>query len=92
VGAGQQVGLRAIDLGARRRPRVNGTLSTDSPTGFVRVHGDDLSWPDDPGNNLFNSVGTLAVDPTATLLLVEFATGATGRRIRFTTQRVVRHD
>ena len=30
-----------------------------------------------PGNNMFNSLGNLAVDPTAALLFVDFATGRT---------------
>jgi len=47
------------------------------PPGFVHVDGDTLWWPDYPGNNMFNSLGNLAVDPTATLLFVDFGTGAT---------------
>ncbi|NEA52805.1 pyridoxamine 5'-phosphate oxidase [Streptomyces sp. SID13666] len=45
--------------------------------GFVRVRPDGLWWPDYPGNNMFNSLGNLAVDDTAALLFVDFATGAT---------------
>jgi predicted pyridoxine 5'-phosphate oxidase superfamily flavin-nucleotide-binding protein len=47
------------------------------PTGFVHVDGDTLWWPDYPGNNMFNSFGNLAVDPTAALLFIDFDTGAT---------------
>ncbi|MDJ0343378.1 pyridoxamine 5'-phosphate oxidase family protein [Streptomyces sp. H10-C2] len=47
------------------------------PPGFVRVQGTDLWWPDYPGNNMFNSLGNLAVDDTAALLFLDFATGAT---------------
>ncbi|MDQ6797682.1 MAG: pyridoxamine 5'-phosphate oxidase family protein, partial [Actinomycetota bacterium] len=43
--------------------------------GFVRIDGDRLWWPDYPGNNLFNSMGNIAVDPTAALLFIDFATG-----------------
>jgi predicted pyridoxine 5'-phosphate oxidase superfamily flavin-nucleotide-binding protein len=45
--------------------------------GFVRVEGTDVWWPDYPGNNMFNSMGNLAVDSTAALLFVDFTTGAT---------------
>ena len=47
------------------------------PPGFVRVDGNDLWWPDYPGNNMFNSFGNLAVDPTAALLFLDFPTGHT---------------
>jgi hypothetical protein len=43
----------------------------------VRVEGRDLWWPDYPGNNLFNSLGNLAVNPEAALLFFDFATGRT---------------
>lgn len=82
------------------------------PPGFVRVDGKDISWPDFPGNNMFNSFGNLAVDPTAALLFLDFSTGGTvhlsgtatvewdaeaaspdaghtGRRARFTTERLI---
>ena len=47
------------------------------PPGFVHVDGDRLWWPDYPGNNMFNSFGNLAVDPSAALLFIDFETGAT---------------
>jgi predicted pyridoxine 5'-phosphate oxidase superfamily flavin-nucleotide-binding protein len=48
------------------------------PSGFVRVDDDGhLWWPDYPGNNMFNSLGNLVVDPTAAALFIDFATGAT---------------
>ena len=43
--------------------------------GFVRVDGSQLWWPDYPGNNMFNSLGNLAVDDSAALLFFDFATG-----------------
>lgn len=44
--------------------------------GFVRVRDARiLSFPDYPGNNMFNTLGNLAVDPRAGLLFVDFATG-----------------
>jgi hypothetical protein len=45
--------------------------------GFVRVEGDRIWWPDYPGNNLFNTLGNLAVDDTAALLVVDFERGTT---------------
>jgi hypothetical protein len=45
--------------------------------GFVRVENGDLWWPDYHGNNMFNSLGNLAVDSTASLLFLDFATGGT---------------
>lgn len=45
--------------------------------GFVRVTGDGLWWPDHPGNNVFNSLGTLTVDDLAALLRADFTTGDT---------------
>jgi hypothetical protein len=82
------------------------------PAGFVRVVDErTLWWPDLPGNNIFNSLGNLAVDPAAALAFVDFAggdtlhlsgtarlewtppdpevDGGTGRRVRFTVQRLV---
>ncbi len=43
--------------------------------GFVRVDGSQLWWPDYPGNNMFNSLGNLAVDDSAALLFFDFAAG-----------------
>lgn len=43
--------------------------------GFVSVEDGTLSWPDYPGNNMFNTFGNLEVDSTAALLFVDFATG-----------------
>jgi predicted pyridoxine 5'-phosphate oxidase superfamily flavin-nucleotide-binding protein len=72
------------------------------PPGFVHVVDDGLWWPDFPGNNMFNSLGNLAVDPTAALLFIDYATGATlhmsgaaatvwgaERRVRFAPARSV---
>jgi hypothetical protein len=48
--------------------------------GFVRIgRASDgaatLTWPDFPGNRLFNTLGNLAEEPRAALLFVDFATG-----------------
>jgi uncharacterized protein len=45
------------------------------PMGLVRVAGNELWWPDYPGNKMFNSLGNLAVDPTAALLFAGFGSG-----------------
>lgn len=47
------------------------------PAGFARVEGNRVWWPDYPGNNMFNSFGNLAVDPSAALLFIDFDTGTT---------------
>lgn len=46
--------------------------------GFVRPDGPGrLWWPDYPGNNMFNSLGNLAVNPEAALLFLDFRSGRT---------------
>jgi hypothetical protein len=45
--------------------------------GFVRIDGPYLWWPDYAGNNMFNSLGNIAVDPATALLFIDFATGTT---------------
>lgn len=45
--------------------------------GFVHIEDGRLWWPDYPGNNLFNSLGNITVDPHAALLFFDFAAGAT---------------
>lgn len=50
---------------ASHRGGEPGFVSIDSPA--------RLSWPDYPGNNMFNSLGNLAVNPRCGLLFVDFA-------------------
>lgn len=51
------------------------------PRGFVQMRGpNELAWPDYPGNNMFNSLGNLLVNPRCGLLFVDFETGATLQR------------
>lgn len=46
--------------------------------GFVRVEdGAILTFPDYAGNNMFNTLGNLSVNPRSGLLFVDFATGST---------------
>ncbi len=87
---------RSAALDGRQRDVVTGAgtfiLGTTHPTGgldtshrggdpgFLRVDGDGLWWPDYPGNNVFNSLGNIAVDPAAALLVVDGA----GSRLHLT--------
>jgi predicted pyridoxine 5'-phosphate oxidase superfamily flavin-nucleotide-binding protein len=47
--------------------------------GFVHVSAgrDALSWPDYPGNNMFQTLGNLVADGRAGLLFIDFDTGST---------------
>lgn len=45
--------------------------------GFVRVAGNTISWPDYAGNNMFNTIGNLLVQPKCGLLFIDFESGAT---------------
>lgn len=47
------------------------------PAGFVTAVHDRLWFPDYAGNNLFNSLGNIAVDPSTALLFIDFGTGTT---------------
>jgi predicted pyridoxine 5'-phosphate oxidase superfamily flavin-nucleotide-binding protein len=67
----------AFFLGTIHPTRGADASHRGGPPGFVRVDGGELWWPDYPGNNMFNSFGNLAVDPTAALLFIDFDTGAT---------------
>lgn len=64
--------------------------------GFVQVQDDKtLLFPDYAGNNMFNTLGNLAVNPRAGLLFVDFETGATLQltgeaRILWDTERIAR--
>jgi hypothetical protein len=65
-------------LGTTHPTRGSDASHRGGPAGFVRVEDSrHLWWPDYPGNNMFNSIGNLAVDPTAALLFYDFATGRT---------------
>ena len=45
--------------------------------GFVRIDGNRLCIPDYAGNNMYNTLGNLSVNPTTGLLFIDFDTGAT---------------
>ncbi len=62
-------------LGTTHPERGNDASHRGGPPGFVRADHNSVDWPDFPGNNMFNSFGNLAVDPSAALLFVDFETG-----------------
>jgi predicted pyridoxine 5'-phosphate oxidase superfamily flavin-nucleotide-binding protein len=47
------------------------------PPGFVRVDGGRLWIPDYAGNNMYNTLGNLSLNPTTSLLFIDFVTGDT---------------
>jgi hypothetical protein len=72
--------IRAADtffLGTTHPERGSDASHRGGPSGFVRVAGNELWWPDYKGNNMFNSLGNLAVDPEAALLFLDFDSGRT---------------
>lgn len=73
--------IRAADtffLGTTHPTRGSDASHRGGPPGFVRVEDDQtLWWPDYQGNNMFNSLGNLSVDPTAALLFIDFTSGHT---------------
>ncbi|AQT83051.1 pyridoxamine 5'-phosphate oxidase [Mycolicibacterium litorale] len=69
-------GADTFFLGTAHPTSGNDASHRGGPAGFVRVDDGRLSWPDYPGNNLFNSLGNIAVDPATALLFLDFVTGA----------------
>jgi len=43
--------------------------------GFIKIVGNNLTIPDYPGNNLFNTLGNFLLNPKAGLLFTDFSTG-----------------
>ena len=71
-------GADTFFLGTTHPHRGADASHRGGPPGFVRPRGrTGLWWPDYPGNNMFNSIGNLAVDPTAALVFYDFETGRT---------------
>lgn len=70
-------GADTFFIGTTHPTRGTDTSHRGGPTGFVRLDGDQIWWPDYSGNNMFNTLGNLAIDSTAALLIPDFATGAT---------------
>jgi uncharacterized protein len=72
--------IRAADtffLGTTHPEFGNDASHRGGPAGFVRAEHDVVAWPDFPGNNMFNSLGNIEVNPVAALLFIDFATGRT---------------
>ncbi|WP_431233843.1 pyridoxamine 5'-phosphate oxidase family protein [Mycolicibacterium psychrotolerans] len=64
----------AFFLGTTHPTSGNDASHRGGPAGFVHATTGGLCWPDYPGNNMFNSFGNLAVDPSAALLFVDAGT------------------
>jgi len=64
-------------LGTTHPERGSDASHRGGTPGFLRVDGNQLWWPDYPGNNMFNSFGNLVVDPETALLFLDFSTGRT---------------
>lgn len=78
LGTAQTALIESADtffLGTAHPTRGADTSHKGGEPGFVRVDGGDLWWPDYPGNNMFNSLGNITVDPTTALLFLDFTTG-----------------
>ena len=58
-------------LGTIHPDRGADTSHRGGEPGFVRWVDGELWWPDYPGNNLFNSIGNLVVNPAASLLFLD---------------------
>ncbi|KAA9162070.1 pyridoxamine 5'-phosphate oxidase [Amycolatopsis acidicola] len=92
-------------LGTTHPEQGNDASHRGGPAGFVYVEDEHtLWWGDYPGNNMFNSLGNIAVDPTTALLFLDFETGDAlhvsgkaalewtehGRLVRFSVEAVAR--
>jgi hypothetical protein len=63
-------------LGTTHPERGNDASHRGGAPGFLRVESPTrVVWDDLPGNQMFNSLGNLAVDPEAALLVVDQVTG-----------------
>lgn len=77
-------------LGTTHPERGSDASHRGGVPGFVRVEGGDrLVWDDLPGNQMFNTFGNLAVDPSAAVLVVD---PATGRPLHLSGTATVRWD
>jgi hypothetical protein len=64
-------------LGTTHPARGSDASHRGGRPGFVRVDDDrSLWWPDYRGDNMINSLGNVAVGPTAALLFIDFPAGA----------------
>ncbi|MFE2642666.1 pyridoxamine 5'-phosphate oxidase family protein [Streptomyces nigra] len=63
-------------LGTTHPARGTDTSHKGGNPGFVRVEDGVIWWPDYAGNNLFNSLGNVDVDPAAALVFIDFTSGS----------------
>jgi predicted pyridoxine 5'-phosphate oxidase superfamily flavin-nucleotide-binding protein len=70
-------GADTFFIGSVHPTRGADTSHRGGPRGFARVEGETIVWPDYSGNNMFNTLGNLTVEPRSALLFVDFGTGAT---------------
>ncbi|HXE89659.1 MAG TPA: pyridoxamine 5'-phosphate oxidase family protein [Terriglobales bacterium] len=106
LNAEQQRWIAAADtfFVASRHPEAGVDAShRGGDPGFVQVLDErTLRWPDYPGNNMFQTLGNMAIDPAAGLLFLDFETGSTlqlsgrartlwepGRSVEFRVEQVV---
>jgi len=79
--ARQQLWVAAADtffIGSRHPQRGADASHRGGPPGFVSLLSPRLlAFPDYPGNNMFNSLGNLAVEPKAGLLFLDFERAGT---------------
>lgn len=64
-------------LGTTHPEFGNDASHRGGPAGFARADAHTVWWPDFPGNNMFNSLGNIAVDPATALLFIDFDNGRT---------------
>ena len=91
--AGQLVLVGSVDtfvLGTTHPDRGNDASHRGGAPGFLRAESDTrLVWDDLPGNQMFNSLGNLAADPAAALLLLD---PVSGRALQLSGTASVRWD
>jgi predicted pyridoxine 5'-phosphate oxidase superfamily flavin-nucleotide-binding protein len=66
-------------LGTTHPEYGNDASHRGGPAGFALADTRTVWWPDFPGNNMFNSLGNISIDPTAALLFIDFEGGRTLR-------------
>jgi predicted pyridoxine 5'-phosphate oxidase superfamily flavin-nucleotide-binding protein len=71
----QIVAADTFILGTIHPERGADTSHRGGEPGFVRHEDGELWWPDHPGNNLFNSLGNLVVNPASALLFLDYERG-----------------
>jgi uncharacterized protein len=72
----QQARIRGADtffIGTAHPERGADASHRGGPAGFVRADAQRVAWNDFPGNNMFNTLGNLAVNPRCGLLFTDFA-------------------